>query len=340
MDKFNLFLAGIVTLGILPLSSCRTATPPPPPPVLAEETALNVVKITDESKAPVYGLSFTSSPSRFSSSVQGGNKRNGVYWNSKKKLAISPDGEELAYLTAHDGNSFNVMTRRAGTGGTATQRTTRQVNDISWGKDDKLYFPDITGNQSKICVIDSHKGSLMRQLTSGNIDMEPALSPSGNKVFFTRMENSGPMVWSFDLKNGELISCARGFCPTPVSDDEFVCVRNTETGNSEIWSVNFVNGQENLILSDEDRGYTHPTISPDGEWMLVVGNSISNINKTKNLDIFAVKMDGSNMIQLTYHPGDDTCPQWSNDGRTIFFLSNRANTQKKYNIWRMNFLPD
>ena len=101
--------------------------------------------------------------------------------------------------------------------------------------------------------------------------------------------------------------------------------------------MNYVSGQETLILSDKERSFTDPQVSPDGEWLLVVGNSVSTINKKKNLDIFAIKMDGSNMIQLTYHPAQDACPRWSRDGKSVFFLSTRANEDNSYNVWKMNF---
>lgn len=338
MKLSKLMLTGAIACGLLSLNSCGKKT------YMAafspEETGLNVVKITDESKIPVYGptsFGYFMTKSGVGNSRYGASKKNGMLWSTSRLLSISPDGEELAYLTGNE-KTRNIMIRRAGTGGTATQRTTRQTSDLVWGADDNLYFSDISADQSKMCVMNAHKGTLMRQLTSNNYDSSPALSPDGKKIFFTRTEGrNGPAIWSYDLKSGELTNCSRGFQPTPISGEEFLCVRNNDNGTSEIWRVNFVNGQETLLLSDENRGYTHPTLSPDGEWLLVVGDTKSNINKTKNLDIFAVRLDGSNMIQLTHHPATDTCPQWSKDGKSIYFLSTRANKDEKFNIWRMNF---
>ena len=236
----------------------------------------------------------------------------------------------------------NILVRSTSGSSAATQRTFRNVGDFSWGVDNNLYFIDMTDNQNKLCAIDSHAGTFMRQLTNNNMDFEPILSPDGKKVFFTRYEkNSGPSIWTYDLENGQLTNCAPGFSPAGINNDgsEFFCVRNSDAGYSEIWRVNYVNGRETIILSDKNRSYTHPAISPDGEWMLVTGNSKSTINKQKNLDIFAVKTDGTSFIQITYHPGDDCCPQWSADGQSIYFLSDRANKDKSFNVWKMNFKP-
>ena len=50
-----------------------------------------------------------------------------------------------------------------------------------------------------------------------------------------------------------------------------------------------------------------------------------------------MKKDGTGFIQLTYHPADDCCPVWSNDGKYIYFISSRANERDAFNIWKMRF---
>lgn len=125
--------------------------------------------------------------------------------------------------------------------------------------------------------------------------------------------------------------------PVGEGSDSFICVRNSSFGTSELWLVNYEKGQETLILTDKNRGFTNPVVSPDGQWILCQGNSKSSISKRNNLDIFAVKMDGTGFIQLTYHPADDCCPVWSPDGKYIYFISSRANEHDAFNIWRMRF---
>lgn len=334
--NFTKTVAAVIAVGgMIVISSCgsKTYTAAFSP----EETGLNVVKITDESKNTVLGPSVGGY--YYLGTITGGGRKSGLSWAPINALAVSPDGTEIAYMTRAN-KQQNIMVRRAGTGGAATQRTFRHVGDFTWGSDDNLYFIDINDSQNKLCVVNAHAGSLMRQLTSNNQDYEPVLTEDGKKLFFTRNERgAGPSIWSYELANGELTNCARGFQPAliPGTQNEFLCVRSNDEGMSEIWRVNYVNGQETLILSDKERSFTDPQVSPDGEWLLVVGNSVSSINKKKNLDIFAVKMDGSNMVQLTYHPAQDACPRWSRDGKSVFFLSTRANEDNSYNVWKMNF---
>lgn len=305
-----------------------------------EETGLNIQKITDENNNSVMGsISYRGLPSNFTLSQMGGCKESKFSWTCNNLLCLSPDGESLAYL-GEINKQHNVMIRKATAVGASTQRTFRHVTGIHWGYDDKLYYSDITDYpNSRISCVNARAGNIMRQLTNNNMDYNPVITKNGKIVFFTRLDKSGPSIWALNQETGELTSCARGFSPAIIGDktDEFLCVRNSTSGNSEIWLVNYDKGQETLILSDKNRGYTNPQVSPDGQWILCVGNNKSAISKKNNLDIFAVKMDGSNLVQLTYHPANDCSPIWSADGRSVFFISYRTNKDDYYNIWKLRF---
>ena len=328
-------LGGVALLALLSLASCGA------PKFMAsyapEESGLNLMKITDESANTVAGNK--SNAYFVQSDCIGGCRNENFSWSTGRMLDISPDGNELAYVSIMN-NQWNVMVRKAGPQGTATQRTFRSVNDFSWGVDNKLYFGDMVDyNRIQVSSTDAHIGSIMRQLTSNNMDLNPILSNDGRKLYFTRVDKSGAFVWSYDLTSGALTSCCRGYNPYPIGEgsEEFICVRNSSFGTSELWLVNYEKGQETLILTDKNRGFSNPCISPDGEWILCQGNSKSSISKKNNLDIFVVKKDGTGFIQLTYHPADDCSPVWSRDGKYIYFISSRANERNAFNIWKMRF---
>ena len=331
------FLGGVV-LTIL-LSACspkvvyhQNSTP--------EESGLSLMKITDESVNIVAGARSSTLYGSISGVTAAGLCANaGFTWSANRFLDISPDGSELAYLSFQD-NVWNIMVRRSGPQGAATQRTFRQVLDFSWGIDNKLYFGDATQeNRIQISSTDAHVGSLMRQHTNNNFDMHPVLSKDGKRLYFTRVDKSGAFVWSYDLETGALTACCRGYNPCPIGDgsSEFICVRNSSHGTSELWHINYEKAQETLILADKNRGFTNPQVSPDGQWILCQGNSKSSISKKNNLDIFVVKFDGTSFLQLTYHPADDCCPVWSEDGKFIYFISSRATSNDSFNIWKMRF---
>ena len=305
---------------------------------VAEETGLNVTKITDDEMNPVVGP--TSGKNWYVNTAKssiGGSKKGGLQWGTARTLAVSPDGTEIAYLTEKNNKQHNIMVRRSSGSGASTQRTFRNVRDFCWGPDGNLYLTDeIDNEQHKIVSMDAHKGSTMRQLTSNNIDYNPA-TIDGNIIFFTRGEKNGPSIWSYNKETGELVNCARGYQPSPISDKEFLCTRNSSDGNSEIWLVNFVDGQETLIVADKNTGFSNPSLSPDGQWILMQGNAKSSSTKKQNLDLFVIRADGTQLTQLTYHPSNDFCPVWSADGKQIFFISSRGSKDENFNVWRMNF---
>ena len=119
--------------------------------------------------------------------------------------------------------------------------------------------------------------------------------------------------------------------------DAIYCARFTTNKESEIWRVNFKTGVEEVILSQPGKSFSTPQLSPDGKWLLVTGSSRSEKEKIDNTDIFVVRTDGTQLTQLTYHPGNDLSPVWSPDGKSIFFLSQRGSAEKNYNVWRMDF---
>ncbi len=308
-----------------------------------EESGLNLVKITDEANGSVIaGTSGSLLPgTNYANAQCGFNKDHNFRWACYPNLSVSPDGFKLAYI-ANSNKQNNIMVRNTNSQGISTQRTFRNVvGGFCWGDDGRLYFADDNRPNYYINSVDAEQGSVMSQHTSGNVDdAYPAISSDGKVLFFTRWVSTyGPSIWALNKESGTLSSCARGFnaCPVPGNNDAFYCVRNTTAGRSEIWFVDYVKGQESIIVSDVNHSFTNPTLSPDGKWLLLVGNATSSISKKENTDIFVVRTDGTNLTQLTYHPQNDMCPAWSKDGRSIFFISSRANKEQYFNVWRMSF---
>lgn len=317
------------------------------PTYTPEESALGLVKVTDESTNSVIGPSFYSralSTSYSQSSSVASSWEGKAHWYPGHYLTVSPDGQKIAYVSRLDGQN-NIVLRGAFGQSSTTQRTFRNVGGFSWGADGNIYFADVNAinaysSNSYISVINAEQGALVTQLTNGSVYDEDPVTLDGKTIFFSRNSKKGPSIWSINRENGTLTSCARGYSPCliPGNDNAFYCVRNSASGRSEIWYVDFMSGQETLILSDAKRSFANPVLSPDGRWILCEGNTVSTDNKKKkNLDIFAVRTDGTQLTQLTYNSSIDACPAFSPDGRYVYFLSTRANDKEYYNVWMMHF---
>lgn len=305
---------------------------------IAQKVDYSVVSVPEESGSELVQIS---QPTDYVCMPEVKRRNKTIGWFSNRILDISKDGKTIAYL-AFRNNTTNIFLKDLNKQGSSIQKTNRQsVIDFSYSPDEKqIVFSERRGKTNQIFLTSADKSFVCRQITTGNQDYSPIFSEDMSQIFFARQENNGISIWSFDTQNKFLANYSQGLNPYPINGEKAIlCVRSSSTGNSEIWKINYETGIEECILSHPEHNFTSPVISPDGQWILCVGSSkIENGSFTYlNTDLFAVKIDGSNMIQLTYHAADDLSPIWSKDGKYIYFISQRGNKEAKANIWRMSF---
>lgn len=309
-----------------------------------EEKSSDMVRITNISDGKISGhnASATNVGVDYEHLLCGYSEKSNVCWGYARNLVVSPDGKMIAFVTNRDGAN-NISVQESSFMGKEVQRTSRNVMDgLYWGTDNQIYFPDNNDPNVFISSVDAKNGASVLQVTKGDvIDYDPTISDDSKVLFFTRWNAlSGPSIWKMELGSGKSEECCKGFapCPLPGSSTKFYCARNSASGRTEIWVVDLTDKSERVILSDANCSFTHPSVSPDGKWLLVVGNAKSSISGKQNLDIFAARADGSELTQVTSHPADDSSPAWARDGRSIYFLSNRGMSDKSsFNVWKMNF---
>lgn len=264
-----------------------------------------------------------------------------IDWLTNRILDVSISGTHLAYLSARN-NSTNIFIKELSRQGSSVQRTNRSgVLDFTYSPDGKyICFSERRGNTNQIFQTDAQNGYVCRQITSGNLDYSPVYSSDMQLLFFARQEANGVSIWSHSVQNNFLSSYTPGMNPCPLEGETaFLCTRTNSAGRSEIWRIDYDSGVEECIVSDPGRSFTTPSISPDGEWILFVGESLLDAGKFvyRNTDLFVCRIDGTGFAQLTYHAADDLSPVWSRDGRYIYFISQRGDADGTANVWRMTF---
>lgn len=262
-------------------------------------------------------------------------------WLTNRILGISASGEEIAYLSARN-NTTNIFIKGLSRQSSSIQRTNRQaVLDFSYSPDGKyICFSEIQGRLTQIFQTDSQNGYVCRQITSGNVDYSPIYSADMKQIFFARSENKGGIsIWSYNIANNYVSNYTSGMNPYPVSSNVVLCTRVNADNRCEIWRIDYKTGIEECLVSDARRSFASPTVSPDGQWILMTGSSEINNGKSSywNTDIYVCHTDGTHLQQLTYHAADDLSPVWSKDGMYIYFISQRGSAEGKANIWRMPF---
>lgn len=320
------------------LLSCATLTNKVSfaPISVPEEGGINFMKITDD------GDNIAKPFIRSLGLNLGKANRSSLEWWVNSMIAVSPDGTKVAYINAKN-DMQNIMVKSASTGGASVQRTFRNaVYDFSWSpKGDMLCFTEYRNNRFGIYLVNSEQGSVVQQISSGSAnDYAGVMTNDENTIFFHRGEGyNNYSLWSFDRKTNLFSNYSRGMAPflIPNQPNTIYCCRYTDKKECEIWKVNFVTGVEEVILTQSGKSFTSPRLSPNGQWILCTGNSVAEKGKIQNTDLFVVRPDGTKMTQLTFHPGNDISAVWAPDGKSIYFLSQRGSTEKKYNVWKMDF---
>lgn len=64
-------------------------------------------------------------------------------------------------------------------------------------------------------------------------------------------------------------------------------------------------------------------ISPDGKWVAYTVSSIDSAKDKRNSDIWMVSWDGTQTVQLTNSPDNESSPRWSPDGKYLSFIATR-----------------
>jgi Tol biopolymer transport system component len=277
-----------------------------------------------------------------------------VVWYPGTQLALSPDGKTIAYIVEEVSgkNSYlNIFTRSTEGGRAGLQRTFGlTVGDLGFSPDGKnISFTDNRDGNFNVYEVSALKGSSIRQLTNAAAhENGPVYSPDGKTVYYCQSMGTSSLVgepgasfslWSFSMTNGVVSKISEGFPSSISADGKILYMTKTKkdkTGLGEIWSLDVESGQENLIMADVVKSFATPQISPDGKTIVATSSTLSTKTRQGNVDIVKFNVDGSEMTQLTYHPANDLSPVWSNDGKSIYFITERGANKGMYNIFRID----
>ncbi|UHQ20114.1 S9 family peptidase [Lysobacter sp. KIS68-7] len=81
---------------------------------------------------------------------------------------------------------------------------------------------------------------------------------------------------------------------------------------------------------------TEPAFSPDGRTIVYTATSANLPDDQSQSDLWRVDYDGSHRVRLTKTPKfDESRPQWSPDGKSIAFLSDRGGEDATTQVWLM-----
>ena len=107
-----------------------------------------------------------------------------------------------------------------------------------------------------------------------------------------------------------------------------VAVRELADHTNQMLMVS-IDGRSPIVIKSLGWQYAPPAISPDGRF---VAYALPTDPKTGARDIFVLATDGSQETAVVQGATDDFSPQWSPDGGSLLFFSNRTGTNSLWSI--------
>lgn len=280
----------------------------------------------------------------------GGSPQGLIRWDGKT-LPISPsfshDGKLLAYASAFDSGSKGIWIANADGSERHKILAVKEAHSLSWSPDD-----------SRIAFVDGNLGFIYATDQFGNIAPSTVWTVGrdgkGAAPLTDSIHHNVSPVWTSDGDGIVYVSNIRGSRdlyyqrvrgnradgpPQRLTTGLKIhgialggegrlaySVWNTSVG---IWSVPFPRSGAVSIatghpITSASERIESVSLSPDGQWLAF------DSDRSGNMDIYKMRIDGTGLQQLTHNPADDFYPSWSPDGRQIAFHSWRSGNRDSY----------
>lgn len=252
-------------------------------------------------------------------------------------IGVSPDDKKISFVRyEHKADDYCSLWIADSDGQNQRKLVSRpqriDIGDNEWTNDGK-----------KIIFANGHANNASQLYSISEVDVETAEERNivENKFFHIKhlqilkdekllvtanFKSEEPSkIWKVDLKTGD-------FSPLMESETFFANL-SINSGEDKLLSI---------VRKNDFRIYLYPKENPSSFQILTSalaaafqsdGRIIySSISGDKS-DIFSIKPDGSDLKELTKEPTKERFPLMSDDGRYIFFTSNRTGED---HLWRMN----
>ncbi len=186
----------------------------------------------------------------------------------------------------------------------------------------------------------THAPLASRKLTTDSgYSMEPAISKDGQFVVYTsdRAANGVRSLWRIDLRDGTptqlTFDQVDSHGPHLSPDGKQIVFRSERDGGGLYIMPNQSAAPAQRIAS----GGLRPRFSPDGSWILFVA---APVTASQLPQVYAVRSQGGNPIQISAGFSDAHNPIWSEDGKYVLFCGTKTPgvVSEEHDWWTIPFL--
>ncbi len=223
--------------------------------------------------------------------------------------SISPDGEYVVYLSERGLFSIDMYMANAATG-KVERRLTSTASDPhfeslqfinsagAWSADSRFFaFGGITRGKPVISIIEAATGDRVKDLRVNEVDeiFNPTWSPDGRSIAFSAIKGGLMDLWVIEVADGEL---------QRLTDDAFAEMM--------------------------------PDWSPDGSRIAFVTDRFGADFAALKMGNYRLALIDPNTREIEVVPGfsegKDINPEWSADGGSLFFISDRGGISNLFRV--------
>ena len=196
----------------------------------------------------------------------------------------------------------------------------------------------LEGSQSSdIYMMNANQGKALTQVTNtpNQTEDHPCFSQDGKWIVYDRRPTEGgkSQIWIKNIETGENTMLGMGTTPSFSFDGKKIAYAKVsgDGKHANIWIMD-ITGENQTQLTDVSlESCQRPRFSPDDKHIV-----FDATDKSDNVDIYVVDVDGRNLTRLTLNKSQDIQPYWSQDGY-IYFSSDRGDKKANLNIWRFKY---
>jgi TolB protein len=160
--------------------------------------------------------------------------------------------------------------------------------------------------------------------TQGVWDSEPAWSPDGGRITFTRVypdQDDREELWVMNVDGSDARWLGlTGFAAQWSPDGSRLVYAATRDGRRDLYTC-AADGTDERRLANTEAVESFPAWSPDGSR---IAFARSDDGEYGSWEIWVMNRDGSEALRLTENDAYDSYPKWSPDGSMIAFESDRS----------------